>query len=235
MRATLRLWFVRHGETAWNRDGRAQGGADLPLTARGRAQARRLAARLRPVRFVAAWSSPAVRAVATARAVLACRGRAAPALRRSAALRELSYGACRGEPVHRWPDAVRDAWATEPWWARFPDGVVPPRAREARAGRRLVVEAGESLADVAARAAACVARIVATVPTGDVLVVTHGHLLRALLVDRLGIPVASIRDIVVPNAAVVVLGYDAAVGGWVRRDAVRAARAVATISHSEAA
>lgn len=42
--ATVRL--VRHGETAWNRDGRVQGWAPTELTDRGRAEARALAARI---------------------------------------------------------------------------------------------------------------------------------------------------------------------------------------------
>lgn len=34
------IYFVRHGETAWNRAGRLQGRADSPLTERGEEQAR---------------------------------------------------------------------------------------------------------------------------------------------------------------------------------------------------
>ena len=33
------LYFVRHGETDWNAEGRYQGSKDIPLNARGRAQA----------------------------------------------------------------------------------------------------------------------------------------------------------------------------------------------------
>ena len=43
----LGTWnLVRHGETVWNRDGRIQGHRHVPLTERGRAQARQLAERL---------------------------------------------------------------------------------------------------------------------------------------------------------------------------------------------
>lgn len=35
----MRLVFMRHGETEWNREKRLQGQADAPLSARGRAQA----------------------------------------------------------------------------------------------------------------------------------------------------------------------------------------------------
>ena len=31
----MRIFFVRHGETVWNRDARLQGRADSPLTLRG--------------------------------------------------------------------------------------------------------------------------------------------------------------------------------------------------------
>ncbi len=38
------ILFVRHGETAWNREGRFQGTQDIPLNEEGRRQAARLAA-----------------------------------------------------------------------------------------------------------------------------------------------------------------------------------------------
>ena len=34
------LYFVRHGETNWNAEGRYQGSKDIPLNDRGRGQAR---------------------------------------------------------------------------------------------------------------------------------------------------------------------------------------------------
>ena len=40
------LYFVRHGETDYNREGRFQGHADIPLNARGREQAAAVAAEL---------------------------------------------------------------------------------------------------------------------------------------------------------------------------------------------
>ena len=60
------LVLIRHGETAWNRQKRLQGRADVPLTADARAA---LARRRLPPRFHdAAWfASPLSRTVATAR------------------------------------------------------------------------------------------------------------------------------------------------------------------------
>ncbi|RKF15178.1 histidine phosphatase family protein [Roseovarius spongiae] len=43
------IWFLRHGETEWNLEGRIQGRRDSPLTARGRAQALRQGAIIAPI------------------------------------------------------------------------------------------------------------------------------------------------------------------------------------------
>lgn len=60
------LWMVRHGETAWSREGRHTSRTDLPLTAAGEASARALAPRLGSVAFDLVLSSPRVRARRTA-------------------------------------------------------------------------------------------------------------------------------------------------------------------------
>ncbi|MEN5082710.1 histidine phosphatase family protein [Bosea sp. TWI1241] len=44
-----RLFLVRHGETDWNREGRLQGGKDIPLNALGRMQAEEAGRRLREI------------------------------------------------------------------------------------------------------------------------------------------------------------------------------------------
>ncbi|PMU82891.1 histidine phosphatase family protein, partial [Pseudomonas sp. GW704-F3] len=41
----MRLYIVRHGQTAWNLEGRAQGHTDIPLDLHGQRQAARLAER----------------------------------------------------------------------------------------------------------------------------------------------------------------------------------------------
>lgn len=62
----LRVFFVRHGETDWNANGRIQGMTDVALNATGLAQAQVLADRLAEERnFIALYTSPLRRAFAT--------------------------------------------------------------------------------------------------------------------------------------------------------------------------
>jgi 2,3-bisphosphoglycerate-dependent phosphoglycerate mutase len=60
------LCLVRHGETAWNAEGRVQGQLDLPLNGTGLAQARAVARVLSKERFSAIYSSDLTRARQTA-------------------------------------------------------------------------------------------------------------------------------------------------------------------------
>ncbi len=105
MQAT-RILAVRHGETAWNVDGRIQGHLDIALSDVGRAQARRLGRALaerEPLALIV--SSDLARARETARIVADAAG--AP-LRTTTALRERCFGIWEGhtyaEVEQRWPN-----------------------------------------------------------------------------------------------------------------------------------
>ncbi len=60
------MYLARHGQTAYNAEGRFQGQGAVPLDATGRAQADELAERAVPYEFVALWCSPLLRARETA-------------------------------------------------------------------------------------------------------------------------------------------------------------------------
>src|SRR5262245_42161594 len=89
------FYLIRHGETDWNQSGRWQGHADVPLNALGRAQAQRLAERLRRERdpLDAIYSSDLLRAWETAQALAAAVGHAPQPL---PALREIDVGSWSG-------------------------------------------------------------------------------------------------------------------------------------------
>jgi broad specificity phosphatase PhoE len=65
------VYLARHGQTAYNREGRFQGQLPVPLDETGRAQAGELAERAAGYGFAALWSSTLLRARETAEVVSA--------------------------------------------------------------------------------------------------------------------------------------------------------------------
>src|SRR5712671_436223 len=59
------IYLARHGETAWSVTGQHTGLTDLPLTANGERNARRLGERLRGLSFMKVFTSPLKRASRT--------------------------------------------------------------------------------------------------------------------------------------------------------------------------
>lgn len=116
------ILLARHGETEFNRERRFQGQIDVPLTDRGREQARELAAAVGDEGIAALWASPLVRARETAAIVGAALG-LEPRL--DDRLKEMDVGAWAG----RLKDEIEaeDAGAWRRWQAagedwRFPGG-----------------------------------------------------------------------------------------------------------------
>lgn len=68
------FYFLRHGQTDWNREGRYQGRSDIPLNANGIAQARAAAQSLAAVGIDRVVASPLIRALKTAEIVAVPRG-----------------------------------------------------------------------------------------------------------------------------------------------------------------
>ncbi len=61
-----RFYFLRHGQTDWNREGRFQGHSDIPLNATGHAQAEAAGQRLKTQKIELIVASPLIRALKTA-------------------------------------------------------------------------------------------------------------------------------------------------------------------------
>lgn len=62
----MKLGLIRHGSTAWNKEGRAQGSSDIPLDEEGMSGARLLAERLLNEEWDVIYSSDLMRAKQTA-------------------------------------------------------------------------------------------------------------------------------------------------------------------------
>ena len=90
------FYFLRHGQSTWNREGRVQGRRDVPLSEEGRAQAERARALLAGTRIGTVVASPLARALETARIVNGTLGRPLVVLDE---LAECGLGALEGQCV----------------------------------------------------------------------------------------------------------------------------------------
>jgi len=164
--------LVRHGETDWNRDRRFQGQADVVLNETGRAQVRVLAAELAGGAFSIAYTSPLRRAAESAEILAATLGLE---VRPCNALMEVHVGSWAGLTV---PEVE----------TQFPDG--HRRWLDSRAGW----EDGETYDELGMRVVKGLGRIGADHPDTQVLAVTHGGPIRAILAAVRGLPFEASRD-----------------------------------------
>ena len=170
----MRLLLARHGETAWNAEGRYQGREDIALSATGEAQARALGERLRALRIDRAVASPLSRARRTAE--LALGPDRASLLSTDAGLMEIAHGSWEGllapEIRERDPERARA-------WRETPDEVQMP--------------GGESLQQVLDRAWPALQRAGEGLGNDEtLLVVAHDAVNRVLLCRILGIPLSNL-------------------------------------------
>ena len=184
MQAT-RILLVRHGETAWNTDGRIQGHIDIGLNGVGRAQAQRLAAALAQGGDApdVIYSSDLARALQTAQAVADATG--AP-LTATPSLRERHFGAFQGRSfadirAERPQDAER-------WRQRDPDWAPP--------------EGGESLLIFRERVTQAVQALAAKNMGRHLAIFTHGGVLDILYRAATGLGLQDARTWALGNAAI---------------------------------
>jgi probable phosphoglycerate mutase len=170
----MRVLLARHGETAWNAEGRYQGQRDIALSEVGERQARLLGERLADVRITRAVASPLARARRTAE--LALGDTRAPMLQLDAGLQEIGHGDWEGllasEIRERDPHLLGA-------WRDLPESVLMPG------------EGGESIGHVLDRAWPAFVRACEGLDDDDtLLVVAHDAVNRVLLCKVLGLPLA---------------------------------------------
>jgi len=90
-----KLVLVRHGQSLWNLENRFTGWVDVPLTDKGREEARRAASQLKDIQFAVAYTSMLTRAQETLEIILREIGQRPPVIR-DAALNERHYGDLQG-------------------------------------------------------------------------------------------------------------------------------------------
>jgi len=190
------IWFIRHGETGWNRQHRIQGWQDTELNEAGRAQAGQLAARLQETAgqapFDALYSSDLQRARTTARPVAE---RLGLELRIEPGIRERRFGVLEGLELARIDELAPEAAAA--WKSRDPE-------------RSL--EGGEALGQFRRRVVDAVEAIAMRHPGGRVLAFTHGGVLDIIWREAQGMPLNTPRNALLLNVAINRVGV--APGQW---------------------
>lgn len=179
------LVLLRHGETEWSRSGQHTGVTDIPLTEEGERRARAVAPVLAGRDFALVLASPLQRAVRTAE-LAGFAGR----IETTRDLIEFDYGAYEGLTS----DRIHE---DRPDWDLWRDGSPPGETP------------GETAADVRARVDRVIARVEPVLAEGrDVLAVAHGHVLRALAADWIGLPPDGGARLVLSTAGLAELGYE---------------------------
>lgn len=173
----MKLFAIRHGETAWSLSGQHTGTTDIPLTDNGR----RLADRMRPALAKTAVElvlcSPMQRARETCN--LAGLGEKAVV---EPDLGEWNYGQYEGLTLEQ----IRQS---APGWLIFRDGC----------------PGGEAPEQVAARVDRVIGRSRAV--HGNVVLFAHGHVLRVLAARWIGLPVGAGQHFLLDTGTLCVLGY----------------------------
>ena len=172
------LWLVRHGATEWAESGRHTGRTDIPLNDTGREQAVTLGERLRGHTFALVLTSPLSRASDTARLA-----GFADVAEVDDDLREWDYGDVEGMRT----EEIRER---HPGWTIW----------------RGPWSAGETIDEVATRADRVLARV--RTVDGDVLVFSHGHLLRVLAARWLGLEPDAGGMLALSTATISLLGWE---------------------------
>ncbi|WP_321800098.1 histidine phosphatase family protein [Caballeronia sp. J97] len=187
---TTQVFFIRHGETDWNRIKRIQGHIDIPLSGHGFLQAEQLGQRLaREGRIDAVYSSDLQRARQTARPFADALGLD---VRLSEGLRERFYGAFQGHDS----DEISDKFPAEyvEWQTRDPGFSPPGDGESQRVFYHRVVHAMEP--------------ILAAHQQGRIAVVAHGGVLDCIYRFAMKLSLQEPRNWPLLNCSVNVVDYE---------------------------
>jgi probable phosphoglycerate mutase len=180
----LTLYLVRHGQTAYNAEGRIQGWLDVPLDEAGLRQASLVGRRFAGKAISAVYSSPLSRASDTARAIAhACRCEVSLDDR----LREYNMG--------DWSGLTGDEISA-----------LTPGMRAG--GHERPIPSGETAEAMRERVGAFLKDLIAGHPSGVLVAVSHGGTLGAMVGAMLGLPVMRRTPFSFGNTAVTKTAFE---------------------------
>ena len=182
MQEPTRIIAIRHGETAWNVDTRIQGHLDIPLSANGRWQAKRLADALRDEPVKAIYASDLTRAWETAEYI----GQAHRlAVIKEVGLRERDFGDFEGKTFAEIELLLPEQ--SQRWRKRDPE---------------FYPSGGETLVTLRARVLEAAVRVAAQHPGEQIALVGHGGVMDVLYRAATGLDIQAPRTWTLSNAAI---------------------------------
>jgi probable phosphoglycerate mutase len=162
------IWFIRHGETDWNREGRLQGQQDIALNPKGREQASAVGRTLRKL------AGPEIAALEAAQAFVAS------PLQRTRDTMQLARAAMGLDPVNYALDDLLKELTFGDWegltWPEVEARDAQGAAARAAAKWTFTPPNGESYATLALRVTPWIEAL-----TRDVFVASHGGVARAFM------------------------------------------------------
>jgi len=196
---TTRFCLVRHGETDWNAERRLQGHTDIPLNARGLAQAKQMAKALKSshFQFDVLYTSDLQRAKQTIKAIEDLYAVAATS---HSMLRERHLGVLQGLTINEAP-------------------LIEPELWQAHLSRDLDQEfrGGESIVQFSNRVKVVLQEIQEKHAGKTILIVSHGGTLDMMYRMASNQPLDTEKVASVPNASLNWLSHDGSrwkVDGW---------------------
>lgn len=157
----LNLYITRHGETIWNKEGRLQGWKNSPLTEKGVMQGKMLKKAVSEYGITRIYSSPSERAALTAG--FASEGLEIPVIFMDE-LKEMNMGDWEGRTLEEIQNEETENF--ENYWTD------PFKFKK---------NTGEDFSDILKRARKAIDRIISENRDTNVLIVTHGVTLKALM------------------------------------------------------
>lgn len=157
----LNIYITRHGETQWNTEGRLQGWLNSPLTEKGILQGQKLNHAVKMYNIEKIYSSPSERALKTA---ISAKGKLSVEIELMDELKEMNMGQWEGKTLAQIKE--REPENFENYWQR---------------PHLFMKNTGEDFDEVLSRTKKALDRIMKENPFGNVLIVTHGVTLKAIM------------------------------------------------------
>jgi 2,3-bisphosphoglycerate-dependent phosphoglycerate mutase len=198
-----KLILIRHGESQWNLENRFTGWVDVPITEKGRAQARSAGEKLKGIRLDVAYTSVLNRAIETLIVALEAAEQLRVPTYFNRALNERHYGALQG--LDKGETAKKYGDDQVKIWRRSYD--VPPPTDKTDLNPEGI---SESLKDTAARTVPYFEEeIFPEVLAGkNVIISAHGNSLRAIVMKLDALTKEQVLELNIANGVPIVYDYN---------------------------